>query len=56
MFYYFRNCSSNTHQVCCEDSLIKGLCIIFASPMTLALTQGHNCVKLDTFFFKLVLV
>ena len=25
MFDYFRNCSSNTHQVCCEDSLTKGL-------------------------------
>ena len=25
MFDYFRNCSSNAHQVCCEDSPTKGL-------------------------------
>ena len=27
--------------------------MIFASPMTVALTQGHNCVSNWTFFFSL---
>ena len=30
LFDYFRNCSRNPHQVCCEDSLTKGLYNLFS--------------------------
>ena len=30
MLYYFRNCASNEHQVCCEDSPTKGLYYVLA--------------------------
>ena len=39
MFDYFRNCLSNPHQVCFEDSPIKGPLLSFLSPMTLLFTQ-----------------
>ena len=44
MFDYLGNYWNNAHQICCEDSLTKGLLIIMtiASPMTLTFIQGHN--------------
>ena len=46
MFNYFRNCSSNPIKFCYEDSPTKGLvCMIIASPMTLAIIQGHKCIS-----------
>ena len=49
MFEYFRNRSSNAHEVCCEDSLTKSVYMTIASLMTLTFTQGHICLKLDYF-------
>ena len=42
MFHYFRNYSSNTHHVCCEDSPNKGLHMTIASPMTLTVIQDET--------------
>ena len=57
MFDYFRNLSSNTHQVCPEDSLTKCLLYILIyelksllSLMTLLFTQSHNCISNETNF------
>ena len=33
MFDYFRNYSSNPHQVCCQDSLTEGLYMTIARPV-----------------------
>ena len=41
MFDYFRNCSSNTHHVCREDSPTKGL-YDHGQSDDLDFTQGHN--------------
>ena len=45
MFDYFRNHSSNAHQLYCEDSSTKGL-YDHCQSNDLDL-QGHKCVKLD---------
>ena len=63
MFYYFRNCSSNAPQVCCEDSPTKNLYnlvqlkiyIICTSPMTLTIIRVHDCVSSLTGFLTLKL-
>ena len=49
MFNYFRKCSSNANQVCCEYSPTKGLWLYsFLSPIILTFTQGHNSVSTCT--------
>ena len=45
MLDYFRNCSSNPHQDCCEDSLTKGLYLFSVRCPFSILTQGLNCIS-----------
>ena len=58
MFDYFRNFSSNAHQVCCEDSPTKGkkkknlFSISVWWPCTL-LRPGHNCILSNLTNFNL---
>ena len=44
MFDYFKNYSSNAHQVRCEDSPTKGLYMTIANPMILTFIQGDKCI------------
>ena len=52
MFHYLRNFSSNAHQVCCEDSLTKGLYNLCQSDDLDLHSRSQLRLKLD--FFKLV--
>ena len=55
MFDYFRNCSSNAYQVCCEASPTKGLYNLFS----VTFIQGHNWdlhLKLDNCFTSTIIV
>ena len=50
MFDYFRNYSSNAHQVCCENSCLK-VYMTIASLMTLIFIHGHKCASNLTIFY-----
>ena len=46
MFDYLRNCSSNPHQVCCEDSPTIGI-TFFLSDDLAPHSRSQLCVELD---------
>ena len=54
MFDYFRNYSSNPHQVCCEDNLTKVYIMCSQSDDLALSSQGQNFVS-DLTSVKLVL-
>ena len=49
MFDYFTNCSSNRHQVCCEDNPAKGPYDHFQSDDLDHHSRSHVRLKLDYF-------
>ena len=49
MFHYFRNYSSNAHQVCCEDSLTKDLKNLCQSADLDIHSRSQQCLKIDMF-------
>ena len=50
MVGYFKNYSSNAHQVCCEDSPPKRSHTTITNPMTTTFIQGHTCISNLTTF------
>ena len=49
MFNYFKNYSSNDHQLCCADSLSKGLYDHCQSDDLDLRSRSQVCLKLDCF-------